>query len=1166
MREQTIFIEALEREDPAERAAFLDQTCAGDPALRERVEKLLRRHQQAGSFLEPPAGDPVRTGPFPPAPGEDATRREGPGTVIGPYKLVQEIDAGGMGTVYLAQQTEPVRRLVALKVIKPGMDSRQVIARFEAERQALALMDHPNIARVLDAGTTEGGRPYFVMELVRGVPITRYCDEHRLTPRQRLELFVPVCQAVQHAHQKGVIHRDLKPANILVASYDGRPVPKVIDFGIAKAAGQPLTEHTLVTGFGTVVGTLEYMSPEQAELNQLDIDTRSDVYSLGVVLYELLTGSTPLERKRLKQAAMLEVLRVIREEEPPKPSTRLSTDDELPSIAAARGLEPRKLSGLVRGELDWMVMKALEKERNRRYESANGFAADLLRYLADEPVLACPPSAGYRLRKFARRNRTALAVAGLALSFVVLLGAGGGRVAFDRATRRARVGADLDLALQRVELYLEQGKRADARAELDQAERIASEAVPDTARKERLAGLRGRLEAEEQDQQFIDGYEKIRLRVETQVDFVNSRFTREAVFPEIRELFRRYGVPFADMPPEEAASRIRNRPEPVRNQLVAALYSCGGRIPKEDTLTLPWLQTVLEASENDPWRVKIRKAIVARDWQAVEELVRGVDVATQPPGFLVQFAEVLPEERKEVRLDLGRRIQRAYPADLWANHDLATELVERGRHGEAIRYFTAALALRPESPAMYLNRGRCLDEMKETESAIADYERCLALAPHYFMASANLSIALQAQGRLQDALAVCDRAVRANPDRAGAWSNRANVLNKLGQYEKAIADCNRAIERDARLAVAWANRGTAYRALGRYDKAIDDCTKALQLDEKCARALAERGNSYLQRGEYPKALADCSHSIELHPTDAFTWYTRGAVYQALGDPESALANCAKAVDLAPGNPWTHGNLGDVLLNMGRAKEAADAYRKAIAIDKDVAEFHCGLAFALRNQGEFREALGGMRRGHELRSRRPDGSSPSAQWVRQCERLVELDEHLPDFLSGKRSPASPEERLELAELCVRIQRNRAAVRFYDEAFTPLSPRTAPLIGAHSYNAACAAALAGCGKGKDADQLDDKERAGLRRRALDWLRGNRESAERLLGRKPEMAPNLARALKHWLADPDLAGVRGPESLARFPEAERQAWQKLWKDISDLLKRAREMAAPDGKTGAK
>jgi eukaryotic-like serine/threonine-protein kinase len=336
----------------------------------------------------------------------------------------------------MAQQQEPLKRVVALKLIKAGMDSKQVIARFEAERQALALLEHANIARVLDAGTTSAGRPYFVMDLVKGVAITKYCDEHHLTPRQRLELFIPICQAVQHAHQKGIIHRDLKPSNVLVALYDGKPVPKVIDFGVAKAAGQPLTDKTLVTGFGAIIGTLEYMSPEQAEINQLDIDTRSDIYSLGVLLYELLAGSPPFTRKELEKAGMLEMLRVIREQEPTKPSAKLSTAEGLPTLAANRGTEPAKLTKLVRCELDWIVMKALEKDRNRRYETANGLAMDLQRYLADEPVQACPPSAVYRLKKFVRRNKGAVLAAALVL-LTLLGGIAGTFFGLVRAEQRA---------------------------------------------------------------------------------------------------------------------------------------------------------------------------------------------------------------------------------------------------------------------------------------------------------------------------------------------------------------------------------------------------------------------------------------------------------------------------------------------------------------------------------------------------------------------------------------------------------------------------------------------------------------------------------------------------------------------------------------------------------
>jgi serine/threonine protein kinase/tetratricopeptide (TPR) repeat protein len=424
MTEDSIFTAALKK-PPAGRAAYLDEACAGDPALRAKVEALLRAHAEAGSGLQQPS---VAEEAPSPAVGESSPEvdtgsspAERPGMRIGPYKLLQQIGEGGMGVVYMAEQEEPVRRQVALKIIKPGMDSAQVIARFEAERQALALMDHPNIARVLDADTTNSGRPYFVMELVKGIPLTRFCDERRLSPRERLELAVPVCHAVQHAHQKGVIHRDLKPSNILVALYDGRPVPKVIDFGVAKATGPKLTERTLFTAFGAVVGTLEYMAPEQAEVNQLDVDTRADIYSLGVLLYELLTGSTPLERGRLKKVALLEVFRLIREQEPPRPSARLSSSAMLANVAASRGTEPAKLTRLVRGELDWIVMKCLEKDRERRYETANGLARDLQRYLADEPVQACPPSAGYRLRKFVRKHRPALLTVA---AFLVLLVAG----------------------------------------------------------------------------------------------------------------------------------------------------------------------------------------------------------------------------------------------------------------------------------------------------------------------------------------------------------------------------------------------------------------------------------------------------------------------------------------------------------------------------------------------------------------------------------------------------------------------------------------------------------------------------------------------------------------------------------------------------------------------
>jgi len=461
-----IFFGALDMPTIEERSAYLDDACGTDAQLRERVERLLRAQPNVESFLESPAPE---LSPTLDQPALDPTITEKPGTQIGPYKLLQQIGEGGMGMVYMAEQAEPVERRVALKIIKPGMDTRQVIARFEAERQALAMMDHPNIARVLDAGTTDSGRPYFVMELVKGIPINRYCDEQHLTPKERLGLFIPICQAVQHAHQKGIIHRDLKPSNVLVARYDDRAVPKVIDFGVAKATAQRLTEKTMFTEYGQIVGTLEYMSPEQAQVNQLDIDTRSDIYSLGVLLYELLTGATPFDRQRLRSAAFDEMLRIIREEEPPRPSTRLSTIDTLPSVAANRHIEPHKLSTMLRGELDWIVMKALEKDRGRRYETATGFAADIERYLNDEPVVACPPSPAYRFRKFARRNKALLTTIALVAVTLVL----GVVVSTSQAIRATRSAARERAARQ--EANEQRDAAVEAKRRVEEAKRRIGE-------------------------------------------------------------------------------------------------------------------------------------------------------------------------------------------------------------------------------------------------------------------------------------------------------------------------------------------------------------------------------------------------------------------------------------------------------------------------------------------------------------------------------------------------------------------------------------------------------------------------------------------------------------------------------------------------------------------
>ena len=522
---KSLFCEALERPGGPERDAYLEDACRGNPALKAGVEELLAAHDQAGRFLAQGPEGPVADGSETlAATGTDAPsiatnaaetianethesartsasetlafaengsgatnattvdsgrkNRPGgfvPGQVIAlRYTLRNLLGEGGLGTVYLAEQTEPVKRQVALKLIKLGMDSRAVLARFDAERQALALMDHPNIARVYDGGTTETGQPFFVMELVNGLPITDYCDRKRLPVRARLELFVAVCQAVQHAHQKGIIHRDLKPSNVMVTEVDGRPTPKVIDFGVAKATEFDLTDQSL-GDTGAIVGTPTYMSPEQADPSSMDIDTRTDVYALGVILYELLAGSPPLDASQFKRGALLEMLRMVREVDPPRPSTKVSTAEGLPSIAAGRSIDPAQLKRALTGDLDWIVMKALEKDRTRRYETANGFAADINRHLSSEPVLAAPPSRVYRTKKFVRRHRNGVLAASLVL--LSLLG-GLAAVAAVQTAANARLAASLTRETNaNTALNEANGQLTKSRAAVEARYKLATDAI-----------------------------------------------------------------------------------------------------------------------------------------------------------------------------------------------------------------------------------------------------------------------------------------------------------------------------------------------------------------------------------------------------------------------------------------------------------------------------------------------------------------------------------------------------------------------------------------------------------------------------------------------------------------------------------------------------------------
>jgi serine/threonine protein kinase/cytochrome c-type biogenesis protein CcmH/NrfG len=948
-RAKSIFLAALEKAHEA-RGGLLDEVCGGDADLRRRVERLLQAHDQPDSVPEASAAPEGTQDPLPQ--GNRAIDRTGTavtettGTVIGPYKLIQEIGEGGMGTVWMAQQTEPVKRLVAVKLIKAGMDSRQVIARFEAERQALALMEHANIARVLDAGATRAGRPYFVMDLVKGVPITRYCDEHYLTPRQRLELFIPVCQAIQHAHQKGIIHRDLKPSNVLVAHYDGKPVPKVIDFGVAKAAGQSLTDKTLVTGFGNIVGTLEYMSPEQAEINQLDIDTRSDIYSLGVLLYELLAGSPPFSRRELDKG-MLEMLRVIREKEPTKPSTKLSTAEGLPTLAANRGTEPAKLTRLVRGELDWIVMKALEKDRNRRYEAASAFAADVKRYLHDEPVQACPPSAWYRLRKFTRRNRAALTAVALVLLALVLGTVistwqairataaeklAGERLISERNTRnaldaareeqdqqRTRTNRDLSQALAEVAGLREKARaarRGDAepwnqfRAALRRAEALAGSELADPVLLGRVRALQAELKQGEADRRMValleeirldrgnntincDDYgHRVRLLEEMRLDRGNNtEFTVSGgLRPAYEAAFKEYGLPVFDLDVEEAARRIAA--SAIRDSLVAALDHCALNHVHLMQRLIPVIQRVVK--DDGPWVRAYYDARLRPDGPALLRLAKQPEALQQSPTTICMLAFVAYQIDQASAIELLREGQRRHPADFWINYQLGMDLWMRNGPPntrdveEAISFTRVALAARPENPVLLMSLARMhLDA--------GHYDEAVAVCQQFILVHSNDP---DAYDFLRWAQIV---ALRIKPEgtAAAAHNNLGWVLYEHGKLDGAIAEYRKAIELDPKN--AWAHNviGAALYHQGKLDEAIAEYRKAIELDPKLALAHNNLGSALSDQGKLDEAIAADRKAVELDPSNAYTYFNLGDNHARLGRWKEAAAVFDRALERAP---------------------------------------------------------------------------------------------------------------------------------------------------------------------------------------------------------------------------------------------------------------------------
>jgi serine/threonine protein kinase/Flp pilus assembly protein TadD len=999
-----IYWDAIQIPTAAARAAYLDEACQGDARLRQQIEKLLRVRSGADDLLEPPSALPGVT--------LDQPEAELPGTLIGPYKLLEQIGEGGFGVVFMAEQQEPIRRKVALKVLKPGIDSKQVIARFEAERQALALMDHPNIARVLDAGTTgvgvpalagpapddaqdalkpgrqPAGRPYFVMELVKGIPITDYCDQNRLAPRERLELFVHVCQAVQHAHQKGIIHRDIKPSNVLVTLQDGTPLVKVIDFGIAKALGQQLTDKTLFTGFAQLIGTPLYMSPEQAALSNVDVDTRSDIYSLGVLLYELLTGTTPFDKERLKEVGFDELRRIIREEEPAKPSTRISTLGQGAStVSANRQSDPKRLCKLFRRELDWIVMKALEKDRNRRYETASAFAADVERYLKDEPVQACPPSAWYRLRKLARRNKVALAMA-------TVVGAGLMTTALVLAISNMRIRAEQ----QETELAKQTADREKSRAGKNLA--WALQAL---------------------DQLYAD------LAERGLADVPHLEPLRQTYLERALNFYRTFATENSDDP------ALRLETAKVHGRLGNILRLLGQRQEAQTSFE----QAVALFDELDPGPdPEIQRAfagclsnfgILLRDTRRLQKADQvharaaqlQADLATRFPadaGYRWELArshlnraavrddmQMLPEAEQAARqaVELLRDLVKSFPKDNNLRWDLSAALGNLGNilgHRQQLKQAEDALSEADKIQAMVLAASPAVVQFRWHRSLT---QRFLAV----LLASAGRP--QEAEPYLRQALALQRRLAADFPATAAYRQELAQtggvlsrVLQETGRaregldlIEQLVKDFPGAPECQQVLAACLSDAGLRLLSAGSTQDAEDSFARALRLQESLVKhrpkepayrrgwaatlgnygtLLATTGRAAEAEKRLRQALDLCKELWAEFPTEPRN--DVAAPEPALPTPPGVTAlELRRTPNYREELAQAYANLAGFLQSNGRFQEATQIFRQGLAAAPDSGRLHNGLAWLLATcpDSKWRDPVSAVRHGEKAVASAPN---------------------------------------------------------------------------------------------------------------------------------------------------------------------------------------------------
>jgi serine/threonine protein kinase len=958
-RIRELFVAAVGRIDPARWDDFLEEASAGDVDLIREVQLLLDAHQDAGSFLDAPASTSTIT-------VESTQLVEGPETVIGPYKLLEQIGEGGMGVVYMAEQTQPVRRKVALKIIKPGMDTRQVIARFEAERQALALMDHPHIARVLDAGATESGRPYFVMELVKGIPITDYCDHAHLSIPERLELFVQVCQAVQHAHQKGIIHRDIKPSNVLVTRIDGTAYPKVIDFGVAKAMGHQLTEKTVFTGFAQLIGTPLYMSPEQADFSGVDVDTRSDIYSLGVLLYDLLTGTTPFDQSKFRTASYDEIRRIIREEEPPRPSTRFSTLGGSAAIVSAnRQSDPHKLNRLLRGELDWITMKALEKDRQRRYETTSAFAADIRRYLTNQPVEAGPPSAWYRLRKSARRNRTLLTTT--ALVGVALIA--GTAVSLWQAIRAT--GAE-QLSSRRLSQVWQAKAASEAAEKTARAEADKARAINNFVTQDLLAQAEPENNADEDHVTLLEVLDRAAIKV-------GGRFGDQ---PEVQDALR-----------ETIADTYHGLAswEKAERQWRAVLESSRRRDPESVETT--WAQSGLAHALGHRGRLKEALELAKPATETLSRLlgpdhpktlasIEHLAIAYLNAGRTAEAIALLEETVQRMEASPGPD----HPNTLPFRFRLAIAYMNAGRIDDAVKLHRATLKLRestlgPDDPLTLLSRKSLADALlsdgRLVEAIAIDQETVKRMEARFgpnhdltLSSRNNLALAYQFAGRIDDAIKLHEATLELSesklgpdhPDVLASRNNLALAYKAAGRTDDAIALYEATLKlKESKLGpdhpdtlISRSNLASAYLAAGRTDHAIkmheatvklfesrlgNDHRTTLKARNSLAAAYFAASRTSDATNLFQATLNQCEarlgpdhpHTLETRSKLAAAYWKAGRLDRSVPLFEATLKQ--QESQLGPDHPdtiLTQVNLGINYRDAGRPEEGARLMEQALS--------------------------------------------------------------------------------------------------------------------------------------------------------------------------------------------------------------------------------------------